>query len=79
MFFADIAANQTIDGQIFNGVTSFGVVDWYPTSNLNLLNPFPPSITIPSGGSAIGPKCLLLHTLYRCPSGCSESLCTVPL
>ena len=22
MFFADIAANQTIDGQIFNGVTS---------------------------------------------------------
>ena len=48
MFFADIAANQTIDGQIFNGVTSLQEsVTGTATSNLNLLNPFPPSITIP--------------------------------
>ena len=48
MFFSDIAANQTIDGQIFNGVTSLqNSVTGTSTSNLNLLNPFPPSITAP--------------------------------
>jgi len=48
MFFADIAANQTIDGQIFNGVTSLQEsVTGTATSNLDLLNPFPPSIAIP--------------------------------
>src|SRR5258708_6109208 len=46
--FSDIAANQTIDGQIFNGVPSLqNSVTGPSTSNLNLLNPFPPSITAP--------------------------------
>jgi hypothetical protein len=48
MFFFDVAANQTIDGQIFNGVTSLqNSVTGTATSNLNLLNPFPPPITAP--------------------------------
>ncbi len=48
MYFADISANQVIDEQIFNGVTSVqDSVTGTATSPLNLLNPFPSSITVP--------------------------------
>jgi|GEM_PF-531752 len=41
MFFADVAANQTIDGQIFNGVTSLqNSVTGTASAPLNLQNPF---------------------------------------
>lgn len=48
IYFADIAANQTIDMQIFNGVTSLqNSVTGTTASPLNLQNPFPPNITAP--------------------------------
>jgi len=48
MYFADISANQTIDMQIFNGVTSLqNSVTGSATSHLNLQNPFPSSVTTP--------------------------------
>ncbi|NYF80245.1 TonB-dependent receptor [Granulicella arctica] len=41
MFFADVAANQTIDGQIFNGVTSLQEsITGSATAPLNLQSPF---------------------------------------
>ncbi len=48
LFFADISANQTIDMQIFNGVTSLqNSVTGSTASPLNLQNPFPASATAP--------------------------------
>lgn len=48
MFFADISANQTIDMQIFNGVTSLqNSVTGSTAAPLNLQNPFPASATAP--------------------------------
>ena len=48
LFFADISANQTIDMQIFNGVTSLqNSITGSIASPLNLQNPFPASITAP--------------------------------
>jgi Carboxypeptidase regulatory-like domain/TonB dependent receptor len=48
MYFADIAANQVIDEQIFNGVTSVqDSVTGSSTSPLNLQNPFPSSVVVP--------------------------------
>ena len=48
LFFADISANQTIDMQIFNGVTSLqDSVTGTATNQLNLQNPFPAGTTIP--------------------------------
>jgi len=48
LFFSDISANQTIDMQIFNGVTSLQQsVTGTATSPLNLQNPFPTTVTIP--------------------------------
>jgi hypothetical protein len=46
MFYSDIAANQTIDMQIFNGVTSQqNSVTGSAANPLNLLNPFPNGTT----------------------------------
>jgi hypothetical protein len=46
IFYADIAANQTIDMQIFNGVTSQqNSVTGSASAPLNLLNPFPNGTT----------------------------------
>jgi hypothetical protein len=48
IFFADISANQTIDMQIFNGVTSLqNSVTGTATAPLNLQNPFPASAAVP--------------------------------
>jgi hypothetical protein len=48
IYFADIAANQTIDMQIFNGVTSLQKsVTGTAANPLNLQNPFPPSAATP--------------------------------
>lgn len=48
MFFADIAENQTIDSQIFNGVTSLQLsVTGTTAAPLNLTNPFPATTTAP--------------------------------
>ena len=48
LYFADIAANQVIDEQIFNGVTSVqDSVTGSSTSPLNLQNPFPNSTIVP--------------------------------
>jgi hypothetical protein len=48
LFYSDISANQTIDMQIFNGVTSLQrSVTGSAASPLNLQNPFPASIATP--------------------------------
>ena len=48
IYFADIAANQTIDMQIFNGVTSLQKsVTGTASAPLNLQNPFPSSVAAP--------------------------------
>ncbi len=48
MFFADISANQTIDMQIFNGVTSLQQsVIGTATQPLNLQNPFANPVAVP--------------------------------
>ena len=48
MFYADISANQTIDMQIFNGVTSKQYsVTGSASAPLNLQNPFPASALLP--------------------------------
>jgi hypothetical protein len=48
MFFADISANQTIDMQIFNGVTSLQQsVIGTSTQPLNLQNPFANPVAVP--------------------------------
>ena len=48
MFFADVAANQTIDSQIFNGVTSLQKsIVGTKTTPLDLTNPFANTATVP--------------------------------
>ena len=48
IYFADISANQTIDMQIFNGVTSLqNSVTGTAAAPLNLQNPFPSSVAAP--------------------------------
>jgi len=48
MFFADISANQTIDMQIFNGVTSQqNSIAGSVSTPINLQNPFPSAVTVP--------------------------------
>ncbi len=48
MFFADVSANQTIDSQIFNGVTSLQQsITGVATAPLNLLAPFANPTTTP--------------------------------
>jgi hypothetical protein len=58
MFFADIAANQTIDSQIFNGVTSLQQsITGSSSSPLNLLKPFAnPTATPRQAVQPLGPN-----------------------
>ncbi len=58
MFFADVAANQTIDGQIFNGVTSLQQsITGSATTPLNLLSPFSnPTATPRQAVQPLGPN-----------------------
>jgi hypothetical protein len=63
LFYADIAANQTIDMQIFNGVTSQQDSVTGTVSNpLNPQNPFPPSVTTPR--QAVQPLAPNVETPY---------------
>jgi hypothetical protein len=58
MFFADIAANQTIDSQIFNGVTSLQQsITGSSSTPLNLLKPFAnPTATPRQAVQPLGPN-----------------------
>jgi hypothetical protein len=65
MFYADVAANQTIDMQIFNGVTSLQQsVAGTATSPINLQNPFPASATAPRQAvQPLGPNVVTPYSL----------------